>query len=88
MGGAAALFLTGWMISRGASLQKYWFKRWPERKFLWFEPEVIEAGNRKILCSGFWGAARHFNYFGEGTVRPGDRDQFRPLRQSSGPGAT
>ncbi|MYB22399.1 MAG: DUF1295 domain-containing protein [Chloroflexi bacterium] len=66
VGGAAALFLTGWTISRGASLQKYWFKRWPDRKFLWFEPEVIEAGNRKILCSGFWGAARHFNYFGEG----------------------
>ena len=28
-------------------------------------PKYIEAGDRKILCSGFWGAARHFNYLGE-----------------------
>ncbi|WP_428119693.1 DUF1295 domain-containing protein [Candidatus Poriferisodalis sp.] len=65
--GSAALFVVGWVISRGANLQKYTFKRWPERKFLGIiEPEVIEAGDRKILCSGLWGAARHFNYFGEG----------------------
>ena len=30
------------------------------------EPEYIEAGDRKILCSGLWAAARHFNYMGEG----------------------
>ena len=65
--GTAALFLFGWGISRGASLQKYAFKRWPDRKFLGLiEPEYIEAGDRKILCSGFWGAARHLNYMGEG----------------------
>ena len=65
--GTAALFLFGWGISRGANLQKYTFKRWPERKFLGLiEPEYIEAGDRKILCSGLWGAARHFNYLGEG----------------------
>ena len=27
---------------------------------------VNEAGDRKILCSGLWGVARHFNYLGEG----------------------
>lgn len=65
--GSGLLFLVGWAIGRGANLQKYTFKRWPERKFLGiFEPEYIEAGDRKILCSGFWGPARHFNYFGEG----------------------
>ena len=32
--GTAALFLFGWSISRGANLQKYTFKRWPDRKFL------------------------------------------------------
>ena len=64
--GAGALFLVGWTISRGANLQKYVFKRFPDRKFLGIEPEYIQAGDRKILCSGFWGAARHFNYFGEG----------------------
>ena len=65
--GTAALFLFGWSISRGANLQKYTFKRWPERKFLGLiEPQYIEAGDRKILCSGWWGKARHFNYMGEG----------------------
>ena len=65
--GTAALFLFGWSITRGANLQKYTFKRWPDRKFLGLiEPEYIEAGDRKILCSGLWGVARHFNYLGEG----------------------
>ena len=65
--GAGALFLVGWGISRGANMQKYTFKRWPDRKFLGLiEPEYIEAGDRKILCSGLWGFARHFNYLGEG----------------------
>ena len=64
--GSVAVFVVGWAISRGSNMQKYTFKRWPERKFLGiFEPEVIVAGDRKILCSGFWGAARHFGYFGE-----------------------
>ena len=64
--GAPALYFVGWFITRGASVQKYVFKRWPERTFLGvLEPQVIEAGERKILCSGFWGVARHFNYMGE-----------------------
>ena len=67
--GTAALFLLGWGIGRGANLQKYTFKRWPERKFLGLiRPEYIQAGDRKILCSGFWGVARHFNYMGEGLL--------------------
>ena len=66
LAGTAALFLTGWGISRGANMQKYTFKRWPERKFLGLiEPRYIEAGDRKILYSGLWGVARHFNYMGE-----------------------
>ena len=64
---SVTLFVLGWAISRGANMQKYTFKRWPERKFLGFmQPEYIQAGERKILCSGLWGFARHFNYLGEG----------------------
>lgn len=64
--GTAGLFIIGWSISRLTSLQKYTFKRWPERKFLGvIEPEFIDAGERKILCNGFWGIARHFSYMGE-----------------------
>ena len=65
--GTGALFLLGWSISRGANLQKYTFKRWPDRKFLGIiTPKYLEVGDRKILYSGFWGVARHFNYMGEG----------------------
>ena len=65
--GTGALFLLGWTISRGANMQKYTFKRWPDRKFLGIiEPKYIQAGDRKILHSGLWGVARHFNYLGEG----------------------
>ena len=64
--GTAALFLLGWSISRGANMQKYTFKRWPDRKFLGLiEPKYIQVGDRKILHSGSWGVARHFNYMGE-----------------------
>ena len=63
---APVLYLTGNGIARATNMQKYTFKRWPERKFLGIiEPEFIQAGDRKILCSGLWGLARHLNYFGE-----------------------
>lgn len=63
---AALVFLAGWSLARGANMQKYTFKRDPERVFLGlFEPEVITDGQRKLLCSGFWGVSRHVNYLGE-----------------------
>ena len=64
--GAPALYFAGWCFHFGANMQKYTFKRWPDRKFLGLiEPKFIEVGDRKILHSGFWGAARHCNYMGE-----------------------
>ncbi|MCY4143271.1 MAG: DUF1295 domain-containing protein [Gammaproteobacteria bacterium] len=66
LGGICLLFLIGWVISRGSNWQKYTFKRWPDRKFLGFiAPRTLGSGEAKILCSGFWGASRHMNYFGE-----------------------
>lgn len=60
------LFFIGWFLSRGSNLQKYWFKRWPQRKFLGvIKPRYITCGKHKVLCSGFWGVARHLNYLGE-----------------------
>lgn len=59
------LFLCGWILTRGANMQKYCFKVNPERKFLWLEPEVITDGQRSLLANGFWGASRHINYLGE-----------------------
>ena len=66
LGGSAAIFLVGWVITRGANLQKFVFKRSPERAFLSFlVPGTVTDGERTILSSGFWGAARHVNYTGE-----------------------
>ena len=64
--GAAGVFLAGWVITRGANLQKYTFKRWPERAFLGFmKPATVSNGQKTLLVSGFWGMSRHSNYLGE-----------------------
>lgn len=63
---AIFVFFAGWMFARGANMQKYTFKRAPDRVFLGiFAPEVVRDGSRSLLCSGFWGVSRHVNYLGE-----------------------
>lgn len=63
------IFIIGWIISRGSNLQKYTFKRWPDKKFLGLiEPQAITNGELRILSSGFWGKSRHINYFGEALI--------------------
>jgi delta14-sterol reductase len=72
------VFFVGWIITRGANMQKYYFKTQPERTRVFgglieqraltvHTKEGAQSTNRttRILCSGFWGAARHFNYCGE-----------------------
>ena len=66
LGGSAAIFLLGWVITRAANMQKYTFKPAPEGAFLGFmKPATVTDGERHILSSWFWGAARHTNYTGE-----------------------
>jgi delta14-sterol reductase len=60
-----ALFLCGWFFTRGANMQKYYFKIMPDRKFLWIQPEVLSDGRLSLLANGYWGASRHINYLGE-----------------------
>jgi protein-S-isoprenylcysteine O-methyltransferase Ste14 len=62
---SGVLFLCGWVLTRGANMQKYFFKTAPDRKFLWIKPEVLSDGNLRLLANGFWGASRHINYLGE-----------------------
>ncbi len=62
---AALVFFTGWSISRGANLQKYFFKKDPKRVFLGITPETITDGTRTLLVNGYWGLSRHINYLGE-----------------------
>ena len=58
-------FLLGWGFTRGANMQKYFFKTEPGRKFLWIQPEVVSDGRLSLLANGFWGVSRHVNYLGE-----------------------
>jgi delta14-sterol reductase len=58
------LFVGGWTLTRGANLQKYYFKLRPTTAFLGvLPPRTIP--NTRLLASGFWGLARHVNYLGE-----------------------
>jgi delta14-sterol reductase len=60
------LFFGGWMISRGANLQKFVFKTRPgDKLFGLLAPETVSADGKQLLCSGFWGLSRHINYLGE-----------------------
>ena len=62
----ALVFFSGWILSRGANLQKFQFKTRPELPlFGLIQPQTISDGTRTLLCSGFWGIARHVNYLGE-----------------------
>ena len=62
---AAVVFFAGWTLARGANMQKFHFKRDPERVFLGLVPKALSDGERNVLCSGFWGVSRHVNYLGE-----------------------
>lgn len=59
------LFFGGWILARGANMQKFYFKTQPEKSFLGIKPESISDGNKKLLVNGFWGLSRHINYLGE-----------------------
>lgn len=59
------VFFIGWLLARGANMQKYTFKKSPEKSFLCIKPEVITDGERSLLVNGFWGLSRHVNYLGE-----------------------
>jgi delta14-sterol reductase len=63
---AAAMFFAGWVLARGANMQKFYFKTRPER--VTFGPlaqRALSTGDRRVLISGFWGLSRHINYLGE-----------------------
>lgn len=62
---SALIFLCGWCLARGANMQKYIFKKNPEKTFMGIKPIAITDGNKRILISGFWGMSRHINYLGE-----------------------
>ncbi|KAJ3066443.1 hypothetical protein HDU98_010217 [Podochytrium sp. JEL0797] len=62
----AFLFFTGWLLTRGANMQKFYFKTNPTAPTVLFNliPQTTIPSSR-LLCSGFWGVSRHVNYLGE-----------------------
>ena len=61
----AVIFFSGWVLARGANMQKYFFKRDPAKPFLGIVPQALTDGNNRLLVNGFWGISRHVNYLGE-----------------------
>ena len=59
------LFLGGWTFTRGANMQKYFFKTAPDAKFLGIAPVALHDGGHAVLANGYWGLSRHINYLGE-----------------------
>ncbi|MBC8070383.1 MAG: ergosterol biosynthesis protein [Deltaproteobacteria bacterium] len=61
-----AIFFAGWMLARGANLQKFFFKLDRRHRFLGvLAPETVADDHHALLCNGFWGVSRHVNYLGE-----------------------
>ena len=60
-----ALFLGGWVLTRGANMQKFRFKTAPDRTFLGLTPVALSDDKHALLVNGFWGVSRHVNYLGE-----------------------
>jgi len=64
--GSGVLFLVGWVLARGANLQKYLFKTQPHRSsFGPLSQRALTNGDQRVLVGGFWGLSRHINYLGE-----------------------
>jgi len=59
------IFFCGWVLSRGANMQKYFFKKNPGRTVLGIVPEAITDGNNSLLVNGFWGFKRCALKYGE-----------------------
>jgi protein-S-isoprenylcysteine O-methyltransferase Ste14 len=63
--GIVALNLTGYLIFRRTNIQKHRFRKDPTRPVWGRQPEYITTPRGVLLVSGWWGIARHINYFGD-----------------------
>jgi protein-S-isoprenylcysteine O-methyltransferase Ste14 len=62
----ALVFFSGWVLARGANLQKFQFKQNPDRPaFGFLDQGKLSDGTRNVMTGGFWGLSRHVNYLGE-----------------------
>lgn len=59
------LNLVGYTIFRGSNSQKDAFRRDPRDPAVAALPSIPTAAGRRLLAGGWWGLARHINYFGD-----------------------
>ena len=64
--GIVALHTIGYVIFRATNLQKHRFRRDPG-SLVWGKParSIQTSAGTLLLTSGWWGLARHINYFGD-----------------------
>lgn len=78
---ATVVYFSGWALSRGANLQKFWFKQRSRAAGSSSSRNSVAAaaasanasttvlrsadGRTTLFCGGLWGRARHVNYLGE-----------------------
>ena len=69
-----ALYAAGWCLTRGANLQKWAWRTRSARGAATLATTLfsglvrsvaVPGSNGRLLCTGFWGLARHVNYCGE-----------------------
>ncbi|ROV87193.1 hypothetical protein VSDG_09937 [Cytospora chrysosperma] len=65
LGGCLALLLTGFSIFRLANLQKNTFRTNPEDPRVAHLTYIETKTGSRLITSGWWGVARHINYFGD-----------------------
>ncbi len=64
--GIVILNVIGYIVFRGTNIQKHKFRKNPETLVWGKKPEFIKtARGSLLLVSGWWGIARHVNYFGD-----------------------
>jgi protein-S-isoprenylcysteine O-methyltransferase Ste14 len=64
--GIVAINVAGYIVFRGANIQKHRFRTNPQR-LIWGKPAAYITTSRGslLLTSGWWGLARHMNYCGD-----------------------
>ena len=65
MAGILALQTVGYIIFRGSNSQKNQFRSDPEHPSVRRLQSLPTARGTRLLISGWWGVARHINYFGD-----------------------
>ena len=65
VGAIVGLKALGYWVFRGSNGQKNTFRQNPEHTDVRHLETLRTASGRRLLVSGWWGVARHINYFGD-----------------------